>query len=59
MRDVPEELTFLAEVCYLPCPVLDCNADPDDGDSSEQISEHFSAKILFFWAGFVILPTRA
>ena len=42
-------------VCYLPCLVVNYNAGSDDGDSLEQTSEYFYAKILLSLSGFVIL----
>jgi hypothetical protein len=57
--DVPEGLAFFAEVCYLLWPVLNSNAGPCDGNSSEQILDRLSAKILLFLRRFVILPCRA
>ncbi len=54
-----KSLPFLPRFVIFTCPVLDRNAGSDDGDSSEQISENFSAKILLFLRGFVILPCRA
>ena len=57
--DVLEELAFLAKVCYLSYPVLNHNAVLGDGDSSEQMLDNLSAKILFFLRKFVILPCRA
>jgi hypothetical protein len=57
--DVLEELAFLAKVCYLSCPVLNRNAGPGDGRSSEQMLDNLSAQILLFLRRFVILPCRA